>query len=74
VNLTECEIRSVLFGPHGRVEEWNLTINMRAMTVNNKESPVSYLTRFRLSGRRAWDGPGPGRAFKKSLPSPWMVL
>jgi hypothetical protein len=25
VNLTECEIRSVLFGPHGRVEEWNLT-------------------------------------------------
>ena len=25
VNLAECEIRSVLFGPHGRVEEWNLT-------------------------------------------------
>jgi hypothetical protein len=25
VNLTECEIRSVLFGPYGRVEEWNLT-------------------------------------------------
>jgi hypothetical protein len=25
VNLTECEIRSVLFGPHGRAEEWNLT-------------------------------------------------
>jgi hypothetical protein len=25
VNLTECEICSVLFGPHGRVEEWNLT-------------------------------------------------
>jgi hypothetical protein len=25
VNLTECEIRSVLFGLHGRVEEWNLT-------------------------------------------------
>jgi hypothetical protein len=26
MNLTECEIRSVLFGPYGRVEEWNLTI------------------------------------------------
>jgi hypothetical protein len=25
INLTKCEIRSVLFGPHGRVEEWNLT-------------------------------------------------
>jgi hypothetical protein len=25
VNLTSCEIRSVLFGPNGRVEEWNLT-------------------------------------------------
>jgi hypothetical protein len=25
VNLTECEIRSVLFGPPGQVEEWNLT-------------------------------------------------
>jgi hypothetical protein len=25
MNLTECEIRSVLFGPYGRVEEWNLT-------------------------------------------------
>jgi hypothetical protein len=29
VNLTECEIRSVLFGPHGRVEEWNLTLDYR---------------------------------------------
>jgi hypothetical protein len=28
VNLTEYEIRSVLFGPHGRVEEWNLTIRI----------------------------------------------
>jgi hypothetical protein len=26
MNLTECEIRSVLFGPYGRVEEWNLTV------------------------------------------------
>jgi hypothetical protein len=26
MNLTEYEIRSVLFGPHGRVEEWNLTL------------------------------------------------
>ena len=25
MNLTGCEIRSVLFGLHGRVEEWNLT-------------------------------------------------
>jgi hypothetical protein len=25
VNLADCEICSVLFGPHGRVEEWNLT-------------------------------------------------
>jgi hypothetical protein len=25
VNLTECEIRSIHFGPHG-VEEWNLTL------------------------------------------------
>jgi hypothetical protein len=25
VYLTECEIRSVLFGPPGQVEEWNLT-------------------------------------------------
>jgi hypothetical protein len=25
VNLTGCEIRSVLFGLDGRVEEWNLT-------------------------------------------------
>jgi hypothetical protein len=33
VNLTECEIRSVLFGLHGRVEEWNLTIK-KANTLN----------------------------------------
>jgi hypothetical protein len=26
MNLTGCEIRSVLFGPNGRVEEWNLTL------------------------------------------------
>jgi hypothetical protein len=25
MNLTGCEIRSLLFGPNGRVEEWNLT-------------------------------------------------
>ena len=25
MNLAECEIRSVLFGLLGRVEEWNLT-------------------------------------------------
>jgi hypothetical protein len=25
VNLTGCEIRSVLFGLDGRVKEWNLT-------------------------------------------------
>src|SRR5437868_7449148 len=24
VNLTLCEIRSLFFGPHGRMEEWNL--------------------------------------------------
>jgi hypothetical protein len=29
VNLTHCEIRFVLFGPDGRVKEWNLTIGLR---------------------------------------------
>jgi uncharacterized membrane protein YedE/YeeE len=28
VNLTGCEIRSVLFGLDGRVEEWNLTVSI----------------------------------------------
>jgi hypothetical protein len=38
VNLTECEIRSVLFGPHGRVEEWNLT----AYKKPNSSKEISY--------------------------------
>ena len=29
MNLTGCEIRFVLFGPYGRVEEWSLTLNIR---------------------------------------------
>jgi hypothetical protein len=29
VNLADCEIRSVLFGLRGRVEEWNLTLNAK---------------------------------------------
>jgi hypothetical protein len=39
MNLTECEIRSVLFGPHGRVEEWNLTLLERRW--------IRYLPKYR---------------------------
>jgi hypothetical protein len=31
VNLIECEIRSVLFGPYGRVEEWNLIVMIQSI-------------------------------------------
>ena len=50
MNLTGCEIRFVLFGPDGRVEEWSLTLSrVREDQVNQTISddgryPTSFST------------------------------
>jgi hypothetical protein len=54
VNLTECEIRSVLFGPHGRVEEWNLTSNLEA-TLELPLSDNNLQSRFNLDRSRSFN-------------------
>jgi hypothetical protein len=62
VNLTECEIRSVLFGLDGRVEEWNLTTTHTRIasyltpdTTRRCESIISLICHLQARASRARD-------------------